>query len=223
MPRVKPLRAWQRVVYKMMLWLETAARWASSNGMIRELKHRGPALMGYMENILTEEKLDNQIPATLPPSTTQAPGQTKRAVMTGYPMPYNKCPHELESARRLGNAHGKFLECIQCRLVKKAFKEDYVLPLSREKVTIYGITHGLRDRPGGKIHPRIRDPEDSSIKLAACYSLSSHSAVGGPINTSEKNQSKSETSMTSKAPKPSKRESSHDWEKVNVVSSDEDM
>lgn len=222
MPRVKPLRAWQRVVYKMMMWMDTAARWASSNAMIRELKHRGPALMGYMENILKEEKLESQIPATLPPSTTQAPGQTKRAITTGYPMHYTNCPHELESARRLGNCHGKFLECIQCGLVKKAFKEDYVLPITFEKVTIYGITHGLRDRPGGKIHPRIRDPEDSSTRLAACYSLSSRSAVEAPTNKEDKTKhTKLETSLA--VPTSSTRESSRDWEKVNVISSDEDM
>ena len=191
---------------------------ASSNAMIRELKHRGPALMGYMENILKEVEAGEPNSSTLPPSTTQAPGQTKRAITTGYPMHYTKCPHELESARRLGNCHGKFLECIQCGLVKKAFKEDYVLPITFEKVTIYGITHGLRDRPGGKIHPRIRDPEDSSTRLAACYSLSSRSAVEAPINKEDK---KKHTKLA--VPTSSTRESSRDWEKVNVISSDEDM
>ena len=211
--RAKPLRAWQRVVIKMMMWLETANKWITSNAMIRELKHRGPALMGYMENILMEEKQGNTIPATLPPSTTQAPGQTRRVVSTGYPMHYTQCPHELESARWLGNAHGKFLECIQCGMVKKAFKEDYVLPVTCEKVTVYGITHGLRDRPGGKVHPRLRDPED----------FSSRSVVEAPINpsTSKKTPTKSKRFLEAKASDSSKRESSRDWEEVNLITDEE--
>lgn len=170
-----------------------------------------------------EEKQGNTIPATLPPSTTQAPGQTRRVVSTGYPMHYTQCPHELESARRLGNAHGKFLECVQCGMVKKAFKEDYVLPVTREKITVYGITHGLRDRPGGKVHPRLRDPEDFSTKLAACYSLSSHSVVEDPSNrsTSKKTPSKPKRFLEAKGSNSSKRESSRDWEEVNLITDEE--
>lgn len=163
---------WCRLVLKLFTLMKMTLRWMISNTMVRELKHRAPALEGYVEAILMKEMGETTMPSTLPPSTTNARGQTPKIHQTGYPMNLNECPHELPFARRLGNRHGRFLECTLCGKIKKA------LAITKTKVTVYAINHGVRNHPGGKIMPVGRDQftRASWDSLEGCYALSSSSA-----------------------------------------------
>eukprot|EP00913_Durusdinium_trenchii_P008023 g7523.t1 len=103
-------QAWARLVIKMdMLW-SLMARSLSVNHLIREFKHRAPALMGYMEAIMQVENAA-MLPATLPPSTTKALGQTAKAKgnWTPYPekvkMPFIKLTKEVFESQQKRGGH----------------------------------------------------------------------------------------------------------------------
>ena len=80
-----------------------------------------------------------------------ASGQTQKFLMAKYPCKVEKCPHEVASARRLGNSHGRFLECVDCGVVKRALDQDYQVPLNNAKVPVYAMEHSYRLQPGGKM------------------------------------------------------------------------
>ncbi|CAK9013897.1 unnamed protein product, partial [Durusdinium trenchii] len=167
-----PLGNWQHFVLRMNIMWQAMVRWQSCNKVVRELQHRAPALCSYMESMI---QLDSQeiLPATCPPATTNPSGRTRKVMPTPYPFTVERCPHDAEAARRYGNAHGRFMECLQCGAVRKAFNEDYMNPITGEKVVVHGIRHGRKKQPGGKIEPVLRDSPNLSAKLASCYSLSS--------------------------------------------------
>ena len=170
--KTQPSGQWRRLVMQLNFVMNLAAKWVTSNLAIREVKHRAPALMGYAEAMIKEEIRQAQettLPRTLPPSTTAAPGQTSRVIKQLYPVPTDMCPHEVEHARRIGNKHGKFLECVMCGTVKKALDAEYVIPISGEKVNVYALQHGIRNCPGGKVDPSTRQTPASSASLAKCY------------------------------------------------------
>ncbi|CAK9009213.1 Fucoxanthin-chlorophyll a-c binding protein F, partial [Durusdinium trenchii] len=167
-----PLGNWQHFVLRMNIMWQAMVRWQSCNKVVRELQHRALALCSYMESMI---QLDSQeiLPATCPPATTNPSGRTRKVMPTPYPFTVERCPHDAEAARRYGNAHGRFMECLQCGAVRKAFNEDYMNPITGEKVVVHGIRHGRKKQPGGKIEPVLRDSPNLSAKLASCYSLSS--------------------------------------------------
>ena len=212
-----PLGNWQHFVLRMNIMWQAMVRWQSCNKVVRELQHRAPALCSYMESMI---QLDSQeiLPATCPPATTNPSGRTRKVMPTPYPFTVERCPHDAEAARRYGNAHGRFMECLQCGAVRKAFNEDYMNPITGEKVVVHGIRHGRKKQPGGKIEPVLRDSPNLSAKLASCYSLSS-------LPTSAPSESTPKTGATSSktlGPLPSTRKSSKtpasspEWEHVGM-------
>lgn len=194
--RCSPSVRWSRVVLKLFTLMKMTIRWMVGNMMVREMKHQAPALEGYVEALLLKDMEDSKdmvLPATMPPSTTNARGQTPKILQTGYPMSPIECDHEVAYARRLGNRHGRFLECTLCGKIKKALTADYEIPITKTKVTVYALNHGVRNQPGGKIVPTGRDrfTQASWDSLEGCYALSSSSA--------------STTSATPSRPKPRQR------------------
>eukprot|EP00913_Durusdinium_trenchii_P002034 g1880.t1 len=224
------LRAWQRLIMAIeRLWM-LLARWEGINLAIREFKHRSPALMGYMEAMMRQQQ---QMPATVPPATTKAAGQTAKALQSAYPLQIPHCPHEVASARRLGNAHGKFLECLDCGLLKKALPSDYTVPISKEKVPVYAYLHGYRQQPGAKATKFVLKPKEAAYygNLADCYSLSSQQALEVSINDvvlkkKADPKAKSKTKPRQSSPKRSLATASKDeddsWDKVMEVSDEEE-
>ena len=102
----KTLRSWARMVMAMGRLWSLVARWTNLNKAIREFKHRSPALVNYMEALTRHS---SEMPTTIPPTTTKAAGQTSKVLMPTYPLAIPNCPHEVEAARRLGNAHGRWI------------------------------------------------------------------------------------------------------------------
>ena len=225
------LRAWQHLIMAIeRLWM-LLARWEGINLAIREFKHRSPALMGYMEAMMRQQQ---QMPATVPPATTKAAGQTAKALQSAYPLQIPHCPHEVASARRLGNAHGKFLECLDCGLLKKALPSDYTVPISKEKVPVYAYLHGYRQQPGAKATKFVLKPKEAAYygNLADCYSLSSQQALEVSINDvvlkkKADPKAKSKTKPRQSSPKRSLATASKDeddsWDKVMEVSDEEEF
>ena len=175
------------------------------------------------------------LPATLPPSTTNAKGQTKAIFQAGYPMALQRCPHELAYARRLGNKHGRFLECTACGKIKKALDKDYQIPNTETQVPVYAINHGVRKHPGGKITPVERDQfsQTSWDNLVSSYALSSSSA-SATLTPQPKAKAKVKSGSTTR---PATKAASSNpyvmnledsppsatWEEITVPDSDEEM
>ena len=136
------LSRWRQLVASMMTWYYTMEQWVVKTKVIRELKHRAPALMGYMEAMLQKEvQLMQDLPPALPSASTLAKRQTPLSLNMAYQMEPPQCPHLVELGRRYGNAHGKFLECIACGSVWKGL--DYILPISSGMVTTQRSTWGF--------------------------------------------------------------------------------
>lgn len=130
------LEAWARFLYKLDQLYRLVRKWHASNNMVREMEHRSPAILGYIQAmILSEGELT--VAGTVPPVTTKARGQTSRALTIPYPLHPDHCCHDREAARRIGNAHGRFRECTQCGLVMKALPDDYIIPITKEAVPVY--------------------------------------------------------------------------------------
>ena len=169
--RQKAAQLWRLLVERLMKLYAALQRWVNANKVVRECKFRAPALMGYMEAILDEETtLAMDLPPALPPASTKAKGQTAYALNLKYQEEPHNCPHLVEHGRRYGNAHGKFLECINCGSVWRGI--DYTVPISQETVTTYKIYVGIRDKPGGKVMKGATTRRASSSK-SSVYSSSS--------------------------------------------------
>jgi hypothetical protein len=215
------------MVMRLDIMMMAVRKFLNLNKVIREMKHRAPALTGYMEALTLDQ--DQMIPATLPPSTTRAQGQTAKTLQLPYPEDPEMCPHDVESARRMGNAKGRFMECIQCGLVKKALDQNYMVPISKVTVPVYAITHGVRDRPGGKVQPHFRSPQGLSDSWAECYSLSSRSASSqpsrrhAPPTTASSSRRSSRTSQNAGYPMDFPNTSRSDWEQVGMEEDDETL
>ncbi|CAK9000465.1 unnamed protein product [Durusdinium trenchii] len=85
--------------------------WVTSNLAIRELKHRAPALMGYAEAMVESEIAELQVqnlPATLPPSTTAARGQTHRVIQKSYPVDPKRRQGESSNPRSTGRMNSGY-------------------------------------------------------------------------------------------------------------------
>lgn len=122
-------------------------------------------------------------------SMVPTPGTTARAKTTkilhqGYPVPTDLCPHKAEHARKIGNKHGRFLECTACGLVKKALQENYVVPITNEQILIYALQHGIRSHPGGTVTAVMRSTQAYSESLVKCYSRSSRPSSAPPSRSS---------------------------------------
>ena len=195
----KTLRSWARMVMAMGRLWSLVARWTNLNKAIREFKHRSPALVNYMEALMRHS---SEMPATIPPTTTKAAGQTSKVLMPTYPLAIPNCPHEVEAARRLGNAHGRFEECMDCGLIRKALTKNYTVPISKEKVVVYPYLHGYRQTPGAKATKFVLEPKEAAYygNLESCYSLSSSQASGVSINevVNKKKAPKAKPKSTSK-------------------------
>ncbi|CAL1151001.1 unnamed protein product [Cladocopium goreaui] len=195
----KTLRSWARMVMAIGRLWSLVARWTNLNKAIREFKHRSPALVNYMEALMRHS---SEMPATIPPTTTKAAGQTSKVLMPTYPLAIPNCPHEVEAARRLGNAHGRFQECMDCGLIRKALTKDYTVPISKEKVVVYPYLHGYRQTPGAKATKFVLEPKEVAYygNLENCYSLSSSQASGVSINevVNKKKAPKAKPKSTSK-------------------------
>ena len=234
--------AWNRITRKVLIIFNELDKWVTSNEAVRELKHRAPALAGYAESIVNRERAQLMMPAVVPPSTTRAPGQTKKSLQTPYPEEMARCPHPLMAARRLGNVHGKFLECMDCGLVKKALPNQYYIPGTGEMVNIYAIEHGLRLMPGGSLKKfgpeRKGTTTASSPSLSGCYLCSAPSSMAQASNASRPMTTRKPSKPTSgnSAPLPDKKvkkevidaESVIAWpltdtEDIKIYSSEEDL
>ena len=87
------------------------------NAVIRSAKHRMPALMNYAEAMIAKETFAETMPATAPPATTAARGQSKKVIQAPYPRDPMTCRHPVDVARRTGNAHGRFQDSLNCGTV----------------------------------------------------------------------------------------------------------
>jgi hypothetical protein len=207
------------MVSALLRMVAAMERYIIANKVIREFKHRAPALMGYVEAIVQQEAvLAQELPPTLPPASTMARGQTPHAVNMHYPEMPERCPHLVEHGRRYGNARGKFLECVNCGSVWKGL--DYVVPITNELVTTYKTFLGLRDRPGGRVMKGVQTRRTSSTKSSA-YSSSSpptsmEAAYGrtAPTSTTSTRRIQPKTKV-----KAEPREESPPWVEVDTIMS----
>ena len=153
-----------------------------------------PALTAYAKALTSKET--TWMPATMPPRTTSAPGQTPAAT-TAYPREPLRCAHPVDMGRRTGNAHGKFMECILCGKVWKALTPDYRVPITNEMVPVYKLEHGRRRVPGGAIDKKTGvTTEAERDSLVSCYSCSARSSGPTP-STSSTAAAKSASTRTS--------------------------
>jgi hypothetical protein len=118
------------MVVKLNYLLQMAFTQCSAQLMVREMKHRAPALTSYavaMAKTEVHQIRKETSSMVLTPGTT-ARAKTTQILHQGYPVPTDLCLHEAEHARKIGNKHGRFLECTACGLVKKALETDYGVP-----------------------------------------------------------------------------------------------
>ena len=161
---------------KVIALFHMGRRWTVNNLMLREMQHRAPALMGYMDGIIQEEIGQAQIggpPITLP-STAAGMSMTGRTLRTHYPLPPHSCPHEANHARKIGNNHGRFRECLACGTVWKALDKDYFVPLTKEAVPIYATQHGIQKSSRRK----GRSPDSRGLLLRVGQLLLTFVAAG---------------------------------------------
>ncbi|CAE7660365.1 FCPF, partial [Symbiodinium necroappetens] len=172
------LEAWERLAEMLIDVMDLASRYARVHEVTRWAKHRRPTLMAYAEAIIAQDTTPDTMPATAPPATTKPPGQIPRLAKTPYPKSPEHCMHPPDLARRLGNQHGRFQECLQCGTVWKGLV--YRVPISHEE---------------GK---------DSFKKLCDCYSSSPAStaspATGAATSTRPETANKKGRPASSTAP-----------------------
>lgn len=224
--RTSPLNPWRRMVVKLNYLLQMAFTQCSAQLMVREMKHGAPALTSYavaMAKTEVHQIRKETSSMVLTPGTT-ARAKTTRILHQGYPVPTDLCLHEAEHARKIGNKHGRFLECTACGLVKKALETDYGVPITKERIPIYRLQHGIRSHPGGKVAAVMRSTQAYSANLAMCYSLSLPSSSAQASRTSARRTlgTTSTRSMgeTWKAPHSSR--DSQTWEEVGMDDTMED-
>ncbi|CAK9046745.1 unnamed protein product, partial [Durusdinium trenchii] len=160
---------WGRLVRSLLTYIHVVHKMVASTKAVRELKYRSPALMGYAEALVEmDATYMEDLPPALPPATTLARGQTPHPMNLHYRTQPDRCPHLLEHGRRYGNAHGKFLECVNCGMVWRGL--DYTIPLKNELVTVYKVLVVVRDRPGGKVIKGATARPEPSIKASSSKS-----------------------------------------------------
>ena len=216
-PRDSALGRWKLLALNLLKCLASMERYVTANKIVRELKYRSPALMGYVEAIVQQETVLAQ---DLPPASTLARGQTPHAVNMSYQTQPEKCPHLVEHGRRYGNARGKFLECVSCGSVWKGL--DYQVPITMETVTTYKIYVGLRERPGGKVMKGVHTRLASSIRSSAYLSSSpptSMEAAYGISTTPSTSTTRSQRPKAKVKAEPILDAESPPWEEIDEVMS----
>ncbi|CAE6964690.1 unnamed protein product [Symbiodinium sp. CCMP2592] len=152
---------------------------------MRLAKHRAPSVMAGLDAMAKVEKGPEMMPGTAPPVTTTAPGQIKR---TGgmYPQKVEECRHHPDLARRTGNNHGQFMECLACGKMWKAV--TYTVPYTGETMPVYVKDHGRRMYPGrGDTVPTARKTSVTKRKdSTALSSTSGHTE--GPMQEDEETE-----------------------------------
>lgn len=223
--RASPVNPWRRMVGKLLYMMRLAFTNVTHQLMVREMKHRAPAIMHHAEAMTEVEvhQIRMETTSTVPTPGTTARAKTTKILHQGYPVPTDLCPHEAEHARKIGNKHGRFLECTACGLVKKALDENYVVPITNEQIPIYALHHGIRSHPGGTVTAVMRSTRAFSESLAKCYSRLSRPSSARPSRTSTRRTSGTTTmrSQGEVSRVPHSSPESQTWEEVGME--DEDM
>ena len=192
------LRAWRRLLMGLHKMWALMVRWHQLDYVRKEFMHRSPALMGYVQAM--------QAAGTSSSSTSSmASGTSQRTTTARYPTAIPDCPHPAAATRRTGNAHGRFMECAECGLVKKALEKDYEIPLSGARVPVFARLHGYRTAPGGKIHKFKLLPREEAYygSLDACYSHSSLRALAASTIEEVTQRKKPQAKAKAQAQRPS--------------------
>ncbi|OLP79373.1 Retrovirus-related Pol polyprotein from transposon TNT 1-94 [Symbiodinium microadriaticum] len=191
---------WARLVQTLVEMMQLAVDLERYTEVMRLAKHRSPSVMACIVAEMTTEREPTLMPGAAPPATTTAPGQTKKMITGGYLNDKEYCNHHPDVARRTGNAHGQFMECLSCGKMWKAVQ--YLVPHTGETMPIYAIHHGHRAVPGGRINKKAVEagPGPGSFpRLQDCYALRSpHSWVTAPRTTSSRSSTSTRRSPSTK-------------------------
>ncbi|CAE7023992.1 RE1 [Symbiodinium sp. CCMP2456] len=195
---------------------------------MRLAKYRAPSIMAGLEAMARIERGPEMMPATTPPMTTTAPGQTKRSAGC-YPNKIDRCRHHPDLARRTGNNHGQFMECLACGKMWKAV--TYKVPYTAETIPVYVLEHGYRNIPGGKILKKgiVQETGGRFPSLQDCYSSRPAPSSAAPPKkasqlpraSSSKRKGKDSTNLTtitekSEGPMLEDGEDSEDLDKIDL-------
>ncbi|CAE7233125.1 GIP, partial [Symbiodinium necroappetens] len=78
-------KAWGRMVDGLLALIDLVARHVMMNMVVRNVKHKMPALASYTEALYAKDILPETLPATGPPATTNPKGQVRKVVTGPYP------------------------------------------------------------------------------------------------------------------------------------------